>query len=171
MSESQPKKGLHNYVVLIIIFVVTILLVLYLCRWYGDYNEYKKDIPVIRDSLYEIVNNDLEHYIMDNPSTVVYMCTASSDNCRSFEKEFKKYLKKVDLNDSIVYLNLSDMDQDVFVKEFNDKYNYKIKLTTDYPAFVLFEDGKVVSILQGDEEHRLTVSKVKHFLELNEIGE
>ncbi|MBQ6324076.1 MAG: hypothetical protein IJI22_04490 [Bacilli bacterium] len=169
MSKSKNEK--NNYVLLVVIFVLTIAFVLYLCRWYNVYNEYKKNIPVIRDSLYEIVNDDLEHYIMDNPTSVVYMCTASNDKCRTFEKKFKKYLKTVELTDSMVYLNLSDLDQDEFVNNFNSKYDYKVKLTTDYPAFVYFEDGEVVAILQGKEDSDLTLAEVKQFLKLNEIGE
>ena len=80
-------------------------------------------------------------------------------------------MKKNDYNEQVVYLNLTDLDQDEFVNAFNANYNYKIKLTTDYPAFVLFEDGKVKSVLQGSEEKPLDLVKVKQFLELNKIGE
>lgn len=171
MSKAKEEKEKKNIVLLAVIFLLTILLVLYLCRWYNIYTEYEKDIPVIRDSLYEIVNDDFEHYLMENPTTVVYICTASNDKCRNFEKKFKKYLKTVELTDDMVYLNLSDIDQNEFVNNFNDKYNYKVKLTTDYPAFVYFVDGKVVNILQSDENNELMLSEVKNFLKLNEIGE
>ncbi len=170
-AKEEKKKTIHNYILLVILFVVTFGVVIYLCRWYNVYNEYQKETPVIRGSLMEIGNDDLEHYILDNPTAVIYMCTAKDDECRLFEKSFKKLLKKRDYNNEIIYLNLSDLDQDEFVNSFNNKYNYKIKLTTHYPAFVLFEDGKVVSVLQGSSEKKLTVSKVKQFLELNEIGE
>ena len=108
---------------------------------------------------------------MDNPSAIIYMCTANDDVCRNFEKDFKKLLRKKDYRNQIIYLNLTDIDQDVFVNDFNARYHYKNKLTTNYPAFVLFEDGEVKSILQGKENKTLKISKVKQFLELNEIGE
>ena len=170
-AKDDKKKTIHNYLLLIILFAITAGVVIYLCKWYNVYNEYQKETPVIRDSLMEIGNGDLEHYILDNPTAVIYMCTAKDEECRTFEKDFKKLLKKRDYNNEIIYLNLSDLNQEEFVQSFNDKYNYKIKLTTHYPAFVLFEDGKVVSVLQGNKNKKLTVSKVKQFLELNEIGE
>ena len=46
----------------------------------------------------------------------------------------------------------------------------KKELTTKYPAFVLFEDGIATKILQGKSKE-LSMSKVKHFLELNKLGE
>ena len=127
--------------------------------------------PVIDGALLEIYETDLEHYVLDNPTTVIYMCTADNEKCRVFERNFKKLLKKKNYNDQIIYLNLTDLDQDVFVNSFNEKYKYKTKLTTNYPAFVLFEDGEIKTILQGNKEEELDLVKVKQFLDLNKVGE
>lgn len=165
------KKGFKNYVILIVIFLLGICLTLYLCKWYKVYDDYQKEIPVIRDSLLEITYDDLDHYLMENPSTVIYMCTASWDACRSYEKEFKKLIEKKELKDTIIYLNLSDLDQEKFVNDFNNKFNFKNKLTTNYPAFVIFRDGEISQILQGRKNKKLTIGNTKQFLELNEISE
>ena len=170
MAE-EKKPNVHNYFILSIIFIAVMCLVIYLCKWYNVYDEYQKETPIIRGSLQEIVSEDLEHYVLDNPVAVIYMCTSSDDACRSFEKGFKKLLSKRDYNTQIIYLNLSGIDQDSFVKDFNEKYMKKNKLTTNYPAFVLFQDGKAISILQGSSSKPLTVTKVKQFLEINDIGE
>ncbi len=168
--EPVPSKT-HNYIILIILFVACIAFVLYICQVYKLSVEEKKKVPIISGYLMEIYHNDLEHYVLDNPSTVIYMCTANDDTCRSFERDFKKLLKKKNYNEEIIYLNLTDVDQEEFVKSFNEKYHYKIELTTHYPAFVYFEDGNVDHILQGSEKKPLTITKVKQFLELNHIGE
>ena len=52
------KKGFKNYVILIVIFLLGICLTLYLCKWYKVYDDYQKEIPVIRDSLLEITYDD-----------------------------------------------------------------------------------------------------------------
>lgn len=172
MAEvNVKKKELKNYFILIGLFLLGVCITLYLCKCYSVYSEYKKEVPVIRDSLLEITYDDLEHYIMENPSTVIYMCTASDDVCRGFEKDFKKLVEKKELKDTIVYLNLSNLDQDDFVNSFNSKYNYKNKLTTNYPALVIFDEGNVSSMIQGSKSHKLTVSRTKQFLELNNINE
>ena len=97
------------------------------------------------------------------------MCIANDEDCRVFEREFKTLLKKNEYNDNLAYLNLMDADQEKFLEEFNSKYIYKVKLSKEYPAFVLFEDGKVKAILQ-EKDKKLDIVKVKHFLEFNEIG-
>lgn len=172
MAEKATKTGIRNYVILFGVCLVCVCVILYLCKLYQVYDQYQKETPVIRGAIQEIISDDLDHYVLDNPMTVIYMCTSYQDRCRDFEKDFKKFLLKREWNNEIVYLNLSDLDQEEFVDSFNQKYPYKKgKLTTDYPAFVFFEDGKVRGILQEDNDRGLSITKVRQFLEINEIGE
>ena len=168
--EKKNKKLVRNYIITLILFIACFGLVLYLRELYRVNEAEQKKIPVIQGYISEIYSDDLEHYIMDNPNGVIYMCIANDENCRTFEREFKKLLKKDEYNDNLAYLNLMDVDQNKFLEEFNSKYIYRVKLSKDYPAFVLFEEGKVKSILQ-DKSRKLDIVKVKHFLELSEIGE
>lgn len=170
LKEEKSNNKVRNYIILFILFIACFGLVLYLRELYKVNEAEQKKIPVIQGYISEIYNDDLEHYIMDNPNGVIYMCIANDENCRVFEREFKKLLKKNEYNDNLVYLNLTDVDQDKFLEEFNGKYIYKVKLSKEYPAFVLFEDGKVKAILQ-EKNKKLDIVKVKHFLELSEIGE
>ena len=169
-EKLKDKKRIRNYIICVILFIVCFGLVLYLRELYKVNEAEQKKIPVIQGYISEIYNDDLEHYVTENPDGVIYMCIANDENCRVFEREFKKLLKKDEYNDNLVYLNLMDVDQDKFLEEFNSKFIYKVKLSKEYPAFVLFEDGKVKAILQ-EKDKKLDIVKVKHFLELSEIGE
>ncbi len=166
----KNKKSIKNYIILIIIFGLTILLVWYISRWYQVYSDYQKETPVIRGTLnYEITGIDFDHYIMENPSSIIYMCTSSDDNCRYFEKDFKKFIVKNNLQDSIIYLNLSNTDIDKFITNFNNNYTYKVKLTKNYPALVEFSDGKITGLIEGEENKKLSITKVSQFIELHHI--
>lgn len=170
-EEQKETKRTHSYIVLALLFLICIVIVLYVCKIYKVNEEENLKIPVIRDSITEIYLEDLEHYVLDNPVAVIYVCTADNEKCRSFEKSFKKLLRKKDYRDQIIYLNVTDVDQDSFISGFNQKYAYKNPLTSNYPAFILFEDGVVESILQSKNDKTLTINKVKNFLDLYEIGE
>ena len=171
MKDALPKKKVKNYFILILIFVLGIGITLYLSRLYHVYDEYQKQTPVIRGVVSELTNEELEHYLLENPTTVLYMCTASDMLCRNFEKDFKKLIEKDNLQEKIVYLNLSDIDQKEFVDSFNEKYPYRNKLTSRYPAIVLFEEGKIINNLQGSSKEKLTIKKAEQFIDLNNIGE
>ena len=171
-EKTQLRKvAIKNYFILGLIFFAATALTLYLCDVYRVYDEEKKQIPVIRGTLSEIITEELDHYILENPTTIIYMCTASDTTCRNYEKDLKKLVIKEELQDTIVYLNLSDIDANTFVEGFNNKYQFKIKLKTNYPALVIFEDGKVTHLLQAKENEKLTITKTKQFIELHKIGE
>ena len=167
----EKKNKVHNYIILLIICFCFIAFVFYICKIYTIKEEEKLKVPVISGELLEIYKDDLDHYIMDNPSSIIYVCTADDEKCRFFEKDFKKLLKKNDYMNQIIYLNLTDVDQESFLEEFNKKYDSKTKLSGNYPAFILFEDGKIKSILQGKSSKTVNIRKLKQFLEINEIGE
>lgn len=170
MKEKSSKK-IKNYIILVLLFIASMGLVLYCCELYKVNEAEKKKTPIINGMLSEIYSDDLEHFVLDRPTTIVYLCAANDDQCRTFERSFKKLLKKKNYEDQVTYLNLTDVDQDKFVEDFNNKYNYKTKLTTNYPAFIVFEDGRVKSILQGKKDKTLSIEKVKQFLEINDTGE
>lgn len=170
-KEELRKVPTKNYIILIVMFIITFALVYYLYRWYDVYSDYQKETPVIRDVLPEINGEELDHYVQENPTTVVYMCTSSSNNCRTFENKFKKLIEKESLEEYITYINLSDVNTDDFTNNFNITYKYKKLLKNNYPALIVFEENNVVDIIQGNSKERLTITDVEKFLKENEIGE
>lgn len=161
-----PKK---NYIILVVLFVAIIALVLYLCNLYHVYDEHQREIPVIRGTLYEIQPDELEHFIMENPTTVIYMCTAANETCRDYEKDLKKLVEKDELQESIIYVNLSNVDQNQFVDSFNAAYPYRVTLKKHYPAFVVFEDGDVTAMLQANKNEKLSILDTEQFIKMNKI--
>lgn len=170
-TEEKRVIPVKNYIILVILFVAIVALVFYLCDLYHVYDAHQREIPVIRDTLSEIQPDELEHYIMENPTTVIYMCTAFDEKCRDYEKDLKKLVEKEELQESIIYVNLSNVDQTEFVDKFNARFPYRITLKKQYPAFVVFEDGEVRSILQADKNDRFSISETEQFLELNQLEE
>lgn len=167
VEESRDKKNLlKNYIILVAIFLVSIVLVLYLCRVYKVFENQKLEEPVIRGSLVEINSADLSHYVVDTPSVIVYICAPKDDRCRKFEKKFKKFVQREGIVDEIIYLNVADEDLGEFTNNFNENYKFKTKLKNSYPAFVTFSDGKIDAILQVSKGKDLSISKIDNFVEL-----
>lgn len=170
-KETQRKVGIKNYLILALIFIVATVITLYLCNVYNVYEESKRQIPVIRGTLSEITSEELEHYISENPTIMMYICTASNETCRKYEQRLKKYVVREELQETMVYLNLTEDENLNFSEKFNEKYSVNLKLKDNYPALVIFEEGKVTHLLQGKEKEKLTITKTKQFMELHKIGE
>ncbi len=172
MSKNEKTRTIpaKNYVILACLFLGTILLLMFITNKYEQIIEFEKQTPVISDTLHEITPTEVEHYVTENPTTVMYMCTSSDDVCRSYEKKLKKFVIDKDLTDDIIYVNLSDVDVNQFVDEFNNKFPYSKELTTTYPAFVIMEDNKVEAILQGSKDKPLSISRTEDFFDYYEVG-
>lgn len=170
MVTKLKKKLVRNYFILGIIICATIFVIIYIGSWYKVYNDYKKETPVIRGTLsFEITAADFDHVLMENPTSTFYMCTSESDNCRNFEKSFKKLVTKEGLQEKIIYVNLSNYDISAFVNNFNISYKYKVKLTEGFPALVTFTDGKVTGLIEGNGKKHLTVNDAEEFIKVNHI--
>ena len=167
LDKTIPKK---NYAILLALFLLTFLLAYYIYRWYVVYSEYQNNIPVIKDTLVELTEEEMEHYISDNPTTTIYICTASDISCRNFEKNFKKLIEKQSLKEYIAYVNLSDTDDREFINRFNSNHPYKKSALGKYPAIIYFEDGEISDILQESATEKLTIEDVKQFIKRNKIG-
>lgn len=170
-KEELRKIPTKNYIILVGIFIILFLLVYYLCSWYKVYNDYQKEIPIIRNTLLEINSSEANHYIQENSDAVIYMCTASNDACRKFEKKFKKLIVKQSLEEAITYVNLSNTNTKEFTNNFNNSYKYKKELNNNYPAIVVFKDGNIVDMIQGDKKEELSISDVIKLLKENKVGE
>lgn len=170
-KETERKVGIKNYLILTLIFIIATIITLYLCNVYNVYEESKRQIPVIRGTLSEITSEELEHYISENPTIMMYICTASNETCRNYEQSLKKYIVREELQEAMVYLNLTEEENQNFSEQFNEKYSVSLKLKDNYPALIIFEDGKVTHLLQGKEKEKLTITKTTQFMELHKIGE
>lgn len=171
-SGSMKKKKsipIKNYFILLMIIVGTFFIVYYFYRWYDVYLEYQNDIPIIRDTLPEVGEEEMYHYIQENPKTVVYLCTSDDVTCRNFEKNFKKLVERDSLKEYITYVNLTHINKEEFLNKFNGQYPYKKEIKS-YPALIVFDSGNIVDVIQEKENSEITISDVKQLLKRNEVG-
>lgn len=167
--DEKKSIPLKNYFILFLIILGTFLIVYYLYRWYDVYSDYQDDIPVIRDTLLEVSEEEMYHYIQESSTTVVYLCTSEDTACRNFEKNFKKLIERDSLKEYITYVNLTHVDKQKFMDSFNERYHYKKELQ-NYPALIVFDSGNVVDMLQEKKDNKISISDVKSLLKRNEVG-
>lgn len=167
----KNQKPLKNYVIVGLIFIATILLVLYLCNWYDQEQKYRSTIPELRGIVPEITEVELPHYVQENEKSLVYLCVPANENCRYFEKSLKKLIEKRELKDSLTYLNLEDEIKAPVILRNLEKQYHITKTLTYYPTFILFEGGKVKEVLQGTNTALLSLSQVENLLDVYQMNE
>jgi len=172
----MKKKGIDNetknYLIYVLIILASVLLVVYLRTWYRAYSLYQLTIPVINGYLHEIKYDELDNYILENSNFVLYMCTSNDEECREYEREFRKIVRMNNLKDQIIYLNLNDhvkktnnilLDSKLAVEDLMTKEIF----FNSYPTISIFRDKKLHDVLIINDT--ITMDKVNQFLEEYEI--
>lgn len=156
-----PKR---NYIILGTIIIITVLLLYYFYMWIDAYNETKLNRPIL-DKYLEVINyNELEDYLVENPDTVIYVSVLENTKIRNFEKQFKSCLKRKEIDDDILYMNITDTIADkAKVKEMNEKYMLNNLSIVDVPVITVFEDGKL-KMIYSIKDNDYDIDKVKSFI-------
>ena len=163
-----PKK---NYVILTCIYLGVILGVLYLASWYTTYQNYQKSIPILQGVVSEIKPVELEHYLLENPNCILYMCRTRRRECREFEQQFKEKILENGWQDAMTYLNLSDVeDESKYLQIFLNQYNSADFDITETPALVSFENGKIVATISSKEDKPLGQQEASLFMRAYQNG-
>lgn len=172
-KEQQPsevrKIKPKNYLILSGIFLLTLALVFLLRHWYISYRDYQLTIPVLKDTLKEVTVEALDHYITANPDAIIYIEVSEDENSREVAKGLKKVVKEKNLANKIVYLNISSLvDKESFLMDFSKKYIEGEQLK-NYPALVLFIDGKVDTYASRTSKQRLNIGDLAQIFDQYEI--
>lgn len=171
--KRQTEKTKKNYLILGTIYLVVILLVLYLASWYKTYQEYQKETPVLRNTISEITPEEVEHYLLENPSSILYMCTSNNEECRLFETDFKKTIVKNEWQDQITYINLSDemQNKEEYLRDLVTKYGSNSMTISRLPTLLSFEEGKLEAVEAGLNGAPMTVSEAEKFIDIHQTGQ
>lgn len=158
-----PKR---NYRIYALIVIVTLFFAITSYVIYNNQKNYEKSIPVLRGVASEIDPKDLEHYLVENDSAILYFGVATDENSREVEEGLKDLITRKNLD--IIYVNLTDLeDKDDFFKNFNEKYSNGLNLD-NYPAFAILKNQKVLDFVQkGDRE--LYIGDIEQLVDIYEL--
>ena len=169
VKEEVRKIKPKNYIILGAIFLATLALVFLLRFWYISYQNYQLSIPVLKDTLMEITHDELDHYITANPDAVIYIEVSEDENSREVAKDLKEVIKERNLANKVVYLNISSIeDKDAFFTDFSKKY-LEGEVLTNYPALVLFLDGKIDAYVSKTNRQELNIGDIAQIFDQYEL--
>lgn len=163
VNEKKEEKRVipnKNYAIVAVIFAVTIGLMFFLRNWYISYRDYENTIPVLSGVISEVRYNEIDNYLSDNPSVVIYMGDAKDNDCREFELKLKELLENKQIKDRVIYYNVTDVkNKKLLLKEFNDKYASDNKISA-YPVIMIFEDGEIIDYKSKTANNNLNISDI-----------
>ncbi len=166
------EVSLKNYVMLAIIFLVTIIAVFAAKKVYENNQEYENKTNQRMNILYEIKEDDIQSYLVENRDIIIYISKSSDESIVSFEEELKNYIARNEISREIIYLNLDQVSSNFYTNLKNKYFIDYLKANKDLPVeqanMLAIEDGKVKSILY-EGKTTISLEDVKKFLQENDV--
>ncbi len=165
MDEELRKIPLKNYLILGGIILVTILIIYYFYACYYAYKETKFNIRIL-DKYMEVINyNELDNYLIENPNTILYVSVLENEKIREFEKEFKKSLKNHEINQTVLYMDITNDIKDSKIKdELLAKYGISYN---NLPVILVLNNGSLMRNMSiSDNSYDIKI--IKEFI--NSVG-
>ena len=156
MNKNELRKiPTKNYIILGGVIIITIILLYYFYVWVDFYKESKINIPIMDKYMTVINYNELDNYLVENPNTIVYVSILEDETIRDFEKKFKYKYKNREIDNELLYMNVTDLVKDKNIRnDMISKYNINDLDILDVPCVLVFTDGILKSIYSvSDNEY------------------
>ena len=158
--KKEKEIPFKNYIILAVILIFTILLVVYLFNWQSIYQKNKLQESILDKYLMVINYNELDDYLVENKEAIVYVSVLNDEKIRMFENKFKNLIIKNNLNNKVLYLNLTNESV-----EINKKYLGNL---SEVPTLIIFDEGKVVESY-SIKDNNYDIKAFEKFLKKEEI--
>ena len=94
MNNKKKEIPTKNYIILIILSLVTLILTFNLAGIYQERMEYNNQSNNIMKFLSEIKEEELKNYVLDNHDTIIYISSSVDNENKKFEYQLRKYINR-----------------------------------------------------------------------------
>lgn len=157
-TKNIPVK---NYIILVILTILTFVLLFYLASYYQKRKEYESSIDTRMNFLSEVKENELEHYILENDDVLIYISDSTDTKYRTFEKQLKTLMVGEDLTKDVIYMDMYKVS-----KQFSNHIKHDLAAETlqlenlVYPNVLTISSGKITSVLYYVEQEKSPVDVI-----------
>ena len=148
----MKKIPAKNYVILFVILLATVASAFYVRTWYITNKEYYSRNSVVKDIVREINIDELSNYIVENPKFILYVSSGVNSEIKSFEGDLRKLIKKHDISEDVVYLNVHNVSTNYLydsLKGFSGSDKIGKNIIDSNSSLYIFIDGKIVGVLNN----------------------
>ncbi len=145
-NVSIPRR---NYIIFFIMVIFTITLTLILRNWYNLNKNLNQKNTIMSKFLVSVNEEEFSNYIMENNNVLIYLASSKNDSLEDFELEFKNMLIEYNLQEQIIFIDLSQVDN-AFFSNLTENYfsdNLKNIELSNFDNILIMENGKINAIL------------------------
>lgn len=129
MKEKTKKK-----ILLAFICIITVVVLIVTIKIHENMENNLLSISKIDKYLTEIKYKEISTHVIEQPNTIIYVSNSSDENSINFENHFKDVVKKYNLENEIIYININNTN---IIDPF---YQYA-------PELIFYKDGEVSDMI------------------------
>lgn len=128
------KEKTKKIILLIAICLVTLMVLFIALKLNENRKQELLSTSGMKNYLTEIKYEEIATHVVEQPNTIIYVSNSSDDSLYTFEKEFKTVIKKYNLENEIIYININDS---VIVDP----------IYQNAPELVFYKDGQISDMI------------------------
>lgn len=151
MKRKIPVK---NYFILAIVVLLTVVLAFYMRDWYNTSKEYYAQNSVMAKVVREIKSEEIANFTLENQKFILYVSSGQNVELKNFENDLKDLIKRMDLSEEVLYMNLDGVDTNTFYNSLKNQFvvNTRVKnqiSMNSSSSMYVFTDGKITTLLNN----------------------
>lgn len=167
--ENKKEKmviPVKNYIILLIIFIITIIATIYINAWIKTYKA-NSDFSPLTNLVQEITLSDLEATMPETNIAILYIADNSDFN---LDNDILKMVNDEAINDYFYYLNVEKISNNQSVEILKNYFNNLKDEINKIPMFIYIKDGKATKVFDSNER-QLTINDlsilINNYLEID----
>ena len=138
-------KPLKNYLIYVVLIIITVLLTLFFSKSYLKDNGQKS---ILYSYISEIKTDDFEQFMTENPDAIIYISSIQNDNNIGFEKKLKKKIDSLNIKENVVFINKETVDSN-FLNLLRESYG--LNLNINESSLIIINDNVVINCIYVDD--------------------
>lgn len=146
--KEVPAK---NYVIVLVVSILVVIVTLYIRSFYLNYQANNAKTSVFEKNNSQINIEDVEYAVNETTDGFLFVSYNGDATIAIMEKQLYKEIEKNDLNDKILYLNITD-NKDMYLESLRKKFpDFKADINKA-PILIYIRDGKAVKVVDSSKK-------------------
>lgn len=171
MKKELKKIPFKNYLILFIVAVLTIVLTLYIREWILTYKENKISVSPLSGEISEVNTNELGLTLIESNQVILYVSYVNNLDIYNKENKLIKKIKSEDLNDYIIYYNVTDLlDKKEYLSILKLQFKEISSQIKKAPLLIYIKNGEGIEVINSDDKI-VNEKDLMYLIDKYEIGE
>ena len=154
----MKKKPIKNYIILLLIILVTVFTVFLVSNIYKESKRVESDFYKFANT---ITNKEFDVYVTEFPNSIIYIYDKYSNEYKEFENELKSKIETSYLTNNFVYIDKRELNKK-FINNIKENYDTEIKYNNK-PVIIIISDKEIVNVIEVNEETNINSLNLEVF--------